>query len=125
MESRLLIYSLRWADWKGGFALRLCHCDHLAKLALLFCDHLGIAQIAVSRRAFEGLPEVPDDRDDAIWARDLHLQVGLVRTKHELGKRGQTQKSMVGTAEVGDLKPNRLSPEVFLCAKNDIQPNAP
>src|SRR4051812_4273727 len=31
---------------------------------------------------------------------------------------------MIGTAEVGDLKPNRLSSEIFLCAEYDIQPNA-
>src|ERR1043165_270395 len=73
-------------------------------MTLLFCNHLGIGQIAASRRAFEGLPEVPDDSDDAIWARDLHLQVGLMCIEHELGECGQTQKSMVRTAEVGDLK---------------------
>src|SRR4051812_35559663 len=31
---------------------------------------------------------------------------------------------MIGTAEVGDLKPNRLFSEIFLCAEFDIQPNA-
>src|SRR4051812_71680 len=31
---------------------------------------------------------------------------------------------MIGTAEVGDLKPNRLSSEIFLRAEYDIQPNA-
>src|SRR3954471_6795312 len=31
---------------------------------------------------------------------------------------------MIGTAEVGDLKPNRLSSEIFLCAEYDVQPNA-
>src|SRR3954463_12163816 len=74
-EGSRATFLLSLADWKidssfslfagptgrGDLALCLCHCDHLAELALLLCDHVGIGQIAASRRAFEGLPEVPDD----------------------------------------------------------------
>src|SRR4051812_50037312 len=45
--------------------------------------------------------------------------------EHELSKCGQAQQCVIRTAEVGNLKPNRLSPEVIFRAKDDIQPNAP
>src|SRR3954466_13719441 len=72
----------------------------------------------------EGLPEVPGDSDDVVWSWELHLEVSLMSVEHELGKCGQAQQCMIGTAEVGHLKPNRLSSEMFFCAKYDVQPNA-
>src|SRR4051812_18986031 len=45
--------------------------------------------------------------------------------EHELSKCGQAQQCVIRTAEVGNLKPNRLPPEVCFRAKDDIQPNAP
>src|SRR4051812_2222979 len=125
MERRLLFCPLDWSDWKRCLALSLRHCDDLDELALLRLDDLRIGQTAASTRALEGLPEVPGDSDDTVWAWKLHLEVGLMSAEHELGKCGQAQQCMIGTAEVGDLKPNRLSPEIFLSAKDDIQPNTP
>src|SRR3954471_14539450 len=94
-------------------------------MTILFGNHLGIGQTAASRRALKGLPEVPGDGDDAIWPWDLHLQVRPLCIEHELGECWQTQESMVRVAEVGDLEPDRLPPKVLLCAKDEIQPNAP
>src|SRR4051812_8252261 len=91
---------------------------------LLRLDHLRISQTAASGRALEGLPQVPGDGDDAVWSWELHLEVSLMGAEHELGECGQAQQRMIGTAEVGDLKPNRLPPEILLCAEYDIQPNA-
>src|SRR4051812_33036721 len=116
MERRLLFCPLDWSDWKRCLALSLRHCDDLAELALLRLNDLRVGQTAASTRALEGLPEVPGDSDDAVWSWKLHLEVGLMGVEHELGKCGQAQQCVIRTAEVGNLKPNRLPPEVFFCA---------
>ena len=50
--------------------------------------------------------------------------VWMVRNCHELGNRWQTEEQMVRGAQVGHLKLDWLSAEIFQCTKNHIQPDA-
>jgi hypothetical protein len=62
---------------------------------------------------------VPEDREDSVWHRHLHDEVGVMRYGHELGEHRLPKDGVIRGAELRDLERQVLRAKVLLCAKGD------
>src|SRR3954468_17371802 len=108
-----------------GRQLRLLagHRHNSVKKPLLRCDNQGLGQTTALGRTSGRLPVVADNSQDSLGTRHLHLEVGVVGDRHELGQGRSAKQCMVRTLEVHHFKPDRLSAEVILISEKDIYQN--
>jgi hypothetical protein len=64
-------------------------------------------------------------RDDAYWPRHLHLEVGVVRDRHELGVAWTPKDGVVRTSKFHHLEGEGLLAEVVRCVEPDRQVDLP
>ena len=77
-------------------------------------DDERLSQLGTGSRALDGTLVIARDCDDSFWARHLHLQVRVMRHRHEFGQSRSSEEGVVGAAQVDNLEPDRLAEEVAL-----------
>jgi hypothetical protein len=63
--------------------------------------------------------------DDTLWPRHLHLEVGVVRDRHELGVAGAPKDGVACAPEPHHLEGEGFLVEIVWCAEPDWQINLP
>src|SRR3954468_19280017 len=108
-----------------GRHLRLLagHRHNPIKKPLLCSNNQGLGQPTALGRASGRLPVVVGYSQNSLGTRHLHLEVGVVGDRHELGQSRSAKQAMVWASEVHHFKPDWFSAEMFLIPEEDVYQN--